>query len=318
MNDPLAWVPATVTSAVLLAFCWSAPLLAVEDNSPQRSETLRKYRIDPAAPLESRIGEVPTAFVKLFTDDGEPAPTNHVLTAVERRKVAAAFAALTPLHRRILRDRLRSVSFADGMPHTALTSTINPNEPYEVFDLTVRAGVLNEDISHLLTDKERTCFETAGSSLSVSIEGGALDAIVYVLLHEATHMVDGSLGLASGPGSGKPQDGPQAGSFAEGVWTTRITPAPPYRNALLASIKFRPDGKIMNVGQAKALYTALSRTPFVSLYGSSNWHDDLAESVAWYHLTRKLEQPYRIEIRDQGKIIGSTRIGVGGLGAIAR
>jgi hypothetical protein len=42
---------------------------------------------------------------------------------------------------------------------------------------------------------------------------------------------------------------------------------------------------------------------FVSLYGSYNWHDDLAEVVTWYHLTEKLKQPYRIEIRKKGQII---------------
>ena len=39
----------------------------------------------------------------------------------------------------------------------------------------------------------------------------------------------------------------------------------------------------------------------MSLYGSSNWHDDLAEYVALYHLTEVLEQPYRIVIRKAGK-----------------
>jgi hypothetical protein len=41
----------------------------------------------------------------------------------------------------------------------------------------------------------------------------------------------------------------------------------------------------------------------VSLYGSSNWFDDLAEYVALYHLTEVLKQPYRIVIRRQGEEI---------------
>ena len=43
----------------------------------------------------------------------------------------------------------------------------------------------------------------------------------------------------------------------------------------------------------------------MSLYGSSNWHDDLAESVALYHLTERLHQPYRIVIRQAGKEVFS-------------
>jgi len=41
----------------------------------------------------------------------------------------------------------------------------------------------------------------------------------------------------------------------------------------------------------------------VSLYGSSNWYDDLAEYVALYHLTEVLKQPYRIVISKDGKEI---------------
>ena len=86
-----------------------------------------------------------------------------------------------------------ALGMADEQPNTALTSTVNPEEPYRLFDITIRAAVLGEDLSELLTQKERTCFDTAGSSLSLSIEAGQLDAIVYVLVHEATHVVDSSL-----------------------------------------------------------------------------------------------------------------------------
>ena len=58
---------------------------------------------------------------------------------------------------------------------------------------------------------------------------------------------------------------------------------------------------MLPIDRAESVYEALRRTPFASLYGSSNWHDDLAEYVTWYHLTQKLGQPYRIVIRDAGK-----------------
>ena len=149
------------------------------------------------------------------------------------------------------------------MPNTALTSTVNPNEPYRLFDITIRAAVLGEDVSAFLTQKERSCFDAAGSPLSVSIEGGKLDAIVYVMLHEATHVVDSSLRIARG-------------GFTDGVWSERTIVDARYRDPLLERIRFRADGEILTIDRADAVYAALRRTPFVSLYGSSNWHDDLA------------------------------------------
>lgn len=278
------------------------PVVTGEGSKTQRAEALAKYGFDPSTALESRIGETPAAVLKAFKDAGAK-PTAHVLTAAERQKVGKAFAALPPLSRRILRERLRSFSFLDRMPNTALTSTVNPDEPYKLFDIAIRAGILNQDVSDFLTQKERTCFETGNSSLNVYIQGGTLDAIVYVLLHEATHIVDGSLQFTPKirPGDRLEESSPT--SFTKDVWSGRTTLAPQYRNTLLESIRFYAGGKVLSVDQAEAVYKALSRTPFVSLYGSNNWHDDFAEVVAWYHLTEKLKQPYRIEIRNKRQVI---------------
>jgi hypothetical protein len=282
-----------------------SPALGMTDGDPspaQRADTVRRHGLEPASPLESRVKETPATVLKMFEEAGEAAPTSHALTEGERRKLSAAFGALPPLHRRILGERLRSVSFLDGMPNTALTSTVNPDETYQLHHITIRAGVLHEDVSDWLTHKERTCFEAAGSPLSVCIEAGKLDAIVYVLLHEATHVVDHSLRIAPAMRSGdQPAGGAPATAFTEGVWSERLTPSPRYRDPLLERIRFRVGGQTLAIDRAESVYTALRRTPFVSLYGSSNWYDDLAEYVTLYHLTEVLRQPYRIVIRNEGK-----------------
>lgn len=276
--------------------------MAAEQSPAERADALRHHGLDPASSLESRVKQTPATVLKMFTEAGQPTPTAHTLTAVERRKLSTAFATLPPLHRRILGERLRSVSFLDGMPNTALTSTVNPEEPYRLFDITIRAAVLGEGVSEFLTQKERTCFDTAGSSLSVSIEAGQLDAIVYVLLHEATHVVDSSLRITPVIRSGdQPADASPTSAFTEGVWSERTIVAPRYRDPLLERVRFRAGGEVLAIDRAEAIYAALRRTPFVSLYGSSNWHDDVAESVTWYHLSERLKLPYRIVIRNAGQ-----------------
>jgi hypothetical protein len=94
-----------------------------------------------------------------------------------------------------------------------------------------------------------------------------------------------------------------ATAFTEGVWSSRLTPSAQYRDPLLERIRFRAGGQPLAIDQAESVYAALRRTPFVSLYGSSNWYDDLAEYLTLYHLTDVLGQPYRIVIRNQGKEI---------------
>ena len=76
--------------------------------------------------------------------------------------------------------------------HSA-TSPANPPDPFRLFDIPVNSAILRQDVSEWLTQKERTCFQPPGSALSASVEARSkVDALFYVLLHEATHVVDGS------------------------------------------------------------------------------------------------------------------------------
>ena len=272
----------------------------------ERAGIARRFGLDPASPLAARVRPTSPEILARFDEvrrPGQPGPTEHRLTAGERRALSAAFAALPPLHQRLLRERLRGVNFLDGMPNTALTSTVNPGEPYELFDITIRAAVLRQTASEWLTEKERTVFDSSGSGRSVSVEAGGRDALVFILLHEATHVVDNCLGLTPPFPPGKPPQGappppPPPTEFTRGVWDDRMLPAPAYRDALRLRVRFFPGGEQLPIDRAVAVYESLRRTPFASLYGGWNWSDDLAEYLSVYHWTEVLKQPYRIVIRD--------------------
>lgn len=82
-----------------------------------------------------------------------------------------------------------------------------------------------------------------------------------------------------------------------GVWVDWQTHEPAIGHGALDAIRLRPGQKPPMAG-AVDVYTALSGTPFASLYGCTNWSEDLAELVTWHHLTEKLGHRYRITIRD--------------------
>jgi hypothetical protein len=273
-------------------------------SAAQRDEVLRRYNLDPTSSLESRI-KAPTAMaLKMFRGVGRTPPTVHSLTEIEQRKLSAAFAALLPLHQRILRERLRSVSFLDASnPGTGLTLPVNPKDSYQLFDITIRAAVFRQNASEWLTEKESGYFDAARSSLRISIEAGKLDAIVFVLLHEATHIVDSCLGITPPLRSNdKSARGGITTPFTEGVWSELTIPVPLYRDPLWERLRFRT-GEILAIDHAKSIYPSLTRTPFVSLYSSHTWKDDLAEFVTVYHWTEILKQPYKIMIRKESENI---------------
>lgn len=267
-----------------------------------KSATQQKYGLDPSRPLTARVTQTPEDVLIKFRDAGM-SPTEHVLTDAERKKIDSAFTLLPSLHQRVLKERLKSISFLDNMPNTALTSSFNYDEKYNLYHITFRAGILNETVSQWLTWKENTCFDTAHSPLSLHVEGGQLNALVYVLLHETTHVVDGSLGIA-GKREGKLPDPSTVPDFATGIWEEKSLNVllPHLRDTLLQLITYRT-GKRLPIDSAIALYHALQKKPFVSLYGSCARSEDLAEYVTVYHLTHILKQPFTIVVTKDNKKI---------------
>lgn len=250
-------------------------------------ETQRQLGLKPDQPLIDRVQPASEETLRMFREAGM-SPGEHPLTNSERKQLEQVFASLPPLHQQILKGHLRSISFLDNMPNTALTSTVSSGADCPVFDITVRAAIFNQTASEWMTEKERTCFNPVNSQAQVFCDIGQLSALLYVLLHETTHMVDGTLHIA------------EEAAFSKGIWADRTHIASQYSHPLLDSIRYR-GGKPLRIHQAKPLYQSLSATPFVSLYSTNSRNEDLAEYLSVYHFTQKLNQPFRIIIRDKGK-----------------
>ncbi|WP_324678563.1 hypothetical protein [Hymenobacter sp. GOD-10R] len=240
-----------------------------------------------------RIQIAPETVLQSFREAGMK-PVNHTLTPAEKEKVAKAFSHLTPLHRRILQQHLHSISFLDNMPNTALTSPVDAGGATKMFNITFRASLLNENISQWATWKENTCFrQEADSGYSVRVEGGTMDAIIYVLMHEATHIVDVVRNLTPHPAQASTVVPPTP--FTQDVWRMMNKPAEPYSDSLLEQTRFR-SGKPLPIGRAPEVYARLAKTPFPSLYAMAAWSEDIAELVTIYHLTAKMKQPFYIVV----------------------
>ncbi len=250
--------------------------------------------------LVGRIQPAPDEIFSKFREAGMQ-PVNHVLTAKEKDKVEKAFAMLSSLHIKILKEHLHSISFMDNMPNTALTSPVETTDSNPKFNITFRAEIINETVSQWATWKENTYYTfPEGNEFAINIEAGQLDAIVYVLLHEATHVVDAVLGITSRSNEG--DTGMALTEFTRGIWDKVNVPERAFISPLLASTRFR-SGKQVPVSHAPEIYKELQKTPFASLYSTAAWFEDLAELVSIYHLTAKLKQPFWLSVKMNNKEI---------------
>jgi hypothetical protein len=257
-----------------------------------------RQNFDPESPFLSRVQQTPAYFIKKFRDAGM-SPTTHQLSTEEMKIVAAAFEALPALHRKVLKRHLKSFSFLDHMPNTALAGPEVEGSENKLYHIAFRSGILKQTVSEWVTEKENTYYSKGDSSITVSVQAGLLSAFTYVLLHEGTHIVDGSLDLLSKePGQGQ---NTFTKNFSRGLWKDRLAHQLLSSDSVVFTNHFRGGGRKFLLTEAVNVYKSLSHTPLVSLYSSSSWHEDLAELTSVYHLTHTLKQPFSIIVRKNGE-----------------
>lgn len=225
--------------------------------------------------LAGRVAPPENEVIAIFEQAGMREIRPHVLTPAERIRIDAALAALPSLHRGILEKKLRRLSFVDGIPGhgTGLTSKVGDSGQ---FDITLRASLLAESLGDFLSTKERRLFGADGSGRIVTVEASGMDALGYVLLHEASHVVDSALGLSTAPGS----------PFVSGIWEDRTVLAPSLSGSPAATTPFRRAPPVP-LARADEVYDALGRTPFVSLYATAAAPEDVAELMTWHDIARR-------------------------------
>ena len=250
----------------------------------------------PSATLAGRIAPPDRTVIGHFEAAGMREIRPHVLTPAELAQVEQALARLPALHRRVLDAHLRHLSFVDGVPGqgTALTSQVGDSAR---FDITFRASALHETLAHFLTTKERRLFEADASGHTVTIEADGADALTYLLLHEATHVLDMSMKLTERQGN----------AFGNGIWLAptaqgRIPLAPGLAASPAAATRFRGAGPIA-ASRARTHYDALAQTPFVSFYATAAPGEDLAELVAWQVISRRHGHTLSIAVHDADGVL---------------
>lgn len=277
-----------------------------QDTSKDRINEIKKqlperYELDPEKPIEKRIENSPERIIKMSRLTGIN-PTAHELTPAERTIVDSAFALLPPLHKKVLKQHLIGITFINNLPVSGIT--LPDENDAELYHIIFNSSILNKTVSEWLTEKERSCFNKDSSPITVSVNAGSINALVFVLIHEATHIVDGATRIL--PKQWKNyNEKPAVPAVVANTWSNWLELLPAFHNSLLSTTCYRKGGKIFTMEEALPVYQALKRTPLVSIYSASNWHEDIAEYLTVYHLTSKLSQPYSITLRENGKLIFS-------------
>ncbi len=226
----------------------------------------------------------------------------------ELTKIKTALNLLPPLHKKILEQHLIGIFFIKDFISSGYTDWIMDKNKNIYTIMIFNPRVLKNNISELLTFKENTCFINNNSKYKININcGNRYNSFIYILTHESTHVVDyiNNVTPYTEPYFKDFYTERKKHPFTEGIWQSYFTPKKQFDFPERKNIDFYglSGGPKIKITDAVKVYKKLSKTPFVSLYGSKNWAEDLAEFTAFYHITQKLHLPYTITVKKNKKII---------------
>ncbi|MBN2080448.1 MAG: hypothetical protein JW838_15865 [Spirochaetes bacterium] len=263
---------------------------------PQRQ--LKSYSFNAALPLGERLLDPPSVVIEAWKKfDKREDYMPHRFSVNERMMFTRNLKHLPPLNKKILEERLIGFYFIDNFLGSAAADWVLDENKKLYFYIIFNPKVLTMSLSEVLTWREQSCF-IPESGYSVEVDcGKGHDGILYALLHETTHVVDYTLKIT--PYVEKEMVpflhlSEESTGFVRGIWkdigTTEVEYA--YRKNL--AFYGLGGGPKIHLPDAEKIYREFCESPFVSLYGSMTWAEDIADMVTFYHLTEKMHLPYAV------------------------
>lgn len=303
----------TMRSKMLLILAVTAMVacapLAFNAKRAERTQTpaldFSRYQFDAEKPLADRVANPPEFvldYLKKIDERTEYAP--HELSKREQAMVQKNLDFLPDGYKAILKQRLLGIYFVDNFLGSGYTEFVLDGQG-RVFSFTVfNSKVLKETLSDWLTRKEMSAFAHDTDKVKITVDCGVhVSAFAWILLHEATHAADYAENFTPyvEPALWEMEDKPRRTSgFTAGVWRDYAVPATGVVWLYTGRVSFYGMGKGpgLPVSHAHEVYKALANTPFASLYATQNWAEDLAEYMAFYHLTQTMKHPYTVRVAD--------------------
>lgn len=265
------------------------------------AKNLKNYSFDPRSPVLSRIQKVPDYVLRYLKEmDNDSTYSAYAPTEEENVLIADYIGKLPPLHKKVMQERLVGIYFVQNFQGSGMADYLLDEKDDVYTILILNPDVLKNDISGRLTYRENSCFIKNSPDFRIEVDSGeAFKGLMYILLHETTHIVDyikNYTPYVEEELRELKQIKTRSTDFVKGIWTGYSKAVEQYDYMLRDKVTFYGwnKGPKINISDALGLYRQMSDRPFASLYGSQSWAEDFAEFVTFYHLTQKLKQPYEI------------------------
>lgn len=254
---------------------------------------LANYNFIPASQLETRLKPAPDFLLDFLRRyDNTTAYATAMPTPEQRRIFAKLVSQLPAGVRKHLQTRLLGVYLVSNFLGNGLATPLydgGPDSPNYVW-LVLNSAAFDRTLEETLSSRESSAF-MAGSGISVKCHR-KISGAAYAFSHEIGHALDYISGITPYVSPDYAQMKLQKPADALRMpwerWSNYSKLPDVADSPLRKKIKFYglDGGPILRAEDAEELYAWLNDSPFVSLYASQNWAEDIAEKFSYAYLTR--------------------------------
>lgn len=265
--------------------------------------SLQSYSFIPAYSL-AEISNKPSLVIMNYLKelDNREDYEAYELSELEKKTLNDELAKLPGLTQKILKERTVGIYFVKNLWGSGITDyIINSNGEIYTF-IAINPALFKMNLGDWLSNRDSSCFIKDNFDYEIRFKvPEKATAIQGVLLHETTHVVDYVLKITPYPENGFSEYNRKIkplSTFTDNIW--RGITSSCYDNTFILRDKITfygfNHGPMIKMSEAVTVYSQLESTPFISLYGSQSWAEDVAEYVMYYQLTKQFKTELSMQI----------------------
>ncbi|MCL2067676.1 MAG: hypothetical protein FWG99_09465 [Treponema sp.] len=260
-------------------------------------------------PIEKRILPAPEIIISFLNEfDNVDNYASHELSDDERLLFMDYYDLLPETFKNIINEKVAGIYFIEnflggGMTMPAFESNMNM---YMV--LFLNPEILNTNITEWINYRDNSIFMDNKNEITLTVECNTNHyALLTTLVHEACHIYDYYSFVT--PYTDKIVMNVQntqnnyPTSFIQDIWLDYDRSIELYDYKNRRNVSFYDLGERTDKILSLELFTALSKTPFTSLYGAKNWAEDFAETFTWYYLKKYFDVDFITTLSDNENIL---------------
>jgi len=233
---------------------------------------------------------------------------NYMPTDEEKKIIKSVFENLPPVHRKFLQERVVALYFIENLRSSAITDWVFDKDKTPYFYITIKAKSINWTSSQIMNYRLSSLFNYSNSDTSIYLDAGNESALYYSYLHEISHVLDGIFMYTPlmDPGVRDVIDSlTEATEYVKSFWESRKKTLPEHDYKLRSQLNYYGfSGKRkFQIAEAHELLSQFKKGPFSTIYGSKAWGEDFADMLMLYHMTVKMNNPFKYVLKKGDDIL---------------